>query len=65
MFEESPLGVALIDSLNGQIHEVNPKFAEISGRTHEEMLTIDWMSITHPDDVQEVLDQYDYCFGHR
>ncbi len=48
--------MALIDSLTGQIHQVNPKFSEIAGRTHEEMLTIDWMSITHPDDVQEDLD---------
>ena len=56
MFEESPFGVALIDSLTGKIHQVNPKFSEIAGRTHEEMLTIDWMSITHPDDVQEDLD---------
>ena len=56
IFEESPLGVALIDSLTGHIHEVNPRFAEIAGRTREEMATIDWMSITHPDDVQEDLD---------
>ena len=56
IFEESPLGVALIDSLTGHIYEVNRKFAEIAGRTLEEMATIDWMSITHPDDVQEDLD---------
>jgi PAS domain S-box-containing protein len=56
IFEEAPLGVALIDSLTGHIYEVNPKFAEITGRTMEEITTIDWMSITHPDDVQEDLD---------
>jgi len=56
IFEEAPLGVALIDSLTGHIYEVNPKFAEISGRSIEEMTSIDWMSITHPDDVQEDLD---------
>ena len=56
IFEEAPLGVALIDSLTGQIYEVNPKFAAISGRTREEMTSIDWMSITHPDDVQIDLD---------
>ncbi|MBC8438608.1 MAG: PAS domain S-box protein, partial [Deltaproteobacteria bacterium] len=49
-------GIALIDSLPGHIYEVNPKFAQIAGRTLEEMLSIDWMSITHPDDVQEDLD---------
>ena len=56
VFEEAPLGVALIDSLTGVIYEANPRFAEIAGRTKEEMATIDWMSITHPDDVQEDLD---------
>ncbi len=56
IFEEAPLGVALIDSLTGHIYEVNPKFAEIAGRAIEEMETIDWMKITHPDDIQEDLD---------
>ena len=26
IFKESPLGIALIDSLNGHIYEVNPKY---------------------------------------
>ena len=56
IFDESPIGIALIDSLTGHIHEVNPKFAEIAGRTLEEITTIDWMSLTHPDDVQKDLD---------
>jgi diguanylate cyclase (GGDEF)-like protein/PAS domain S-box-containing protein len=56
IFEEAPLGVALIDSLDGRIYAVNPRFAEIAGRTRAEMAVIDWMSITHPDDVQEDLD---------
>lgn len=56
IFEQAPLGIALIDSLTGHIDEVNPMFAEIVGRSKEEMATIDWMSITHPDDVQEDLD---------
>jgi two-component system CheB/CheR fusion protein len=33
MFNEAPLGIALIDSLTGRIHEVNPMFAKIAGRT--------------------------------
>ena len=56
LFVEAPLGIALIDSLTGHIHDVNPMFAKIAGRTMEEMAQIDWMSITHPDDVQEDLD---------
>ncbi|NQW99301.1 PAS domain S-box protein, partial [bacterium] len=57
IFDEAPLGVALINSLTGHIYEVNVKFAEIAGRARAEMATIDWMGITHPDDVQEDLDQ--------
>ncbi len=56
IFNQAPLGIALIDSFTGQIYEVNPRFAEIAGRTIEEMTTIVWMSITHPDDVQKDLD---------
>jgi len=56
LFTEAPLGIALIDSLTGQIYEVNTKFAEIAGRSIEELAHIDLISITHPDDVQKDLD---------
>lgn len=51
MFEEAPLGVALTDSVTGRIREANERYAEIVRRTREELTTVDWMSITHPDDV--------------
>jgi PAS domain S-box-containing protein len=57
MFEQAPLGVALIDSLTGRIDEVNPRFAEIAGRTREEMTSIDWKALTHPDDGKEDSDR--------
>lgn len=56
MFEEAPLGIALIDSYSGTILDVNKKFAFITGRSIEELKSIDWMTITHPDDIQEDLD---------
>lgn len=56
MFEKAPLGIALIDSYTGNIINVNDKFAQITGRTTEELNSINWMSITHPEDVQEDLD---------
>lgn len=55
MFEKAPLGIALIDSYTGHIYNVNEKFAAIAGRTIEELKTINWMSITHPEDIQEDL----------
>ncbi len=51
MVEQAPLGIALTDSLSGKILEVNDRFAAIAGRTREEMIRIDWMQITHPDDL--------------
>ena len=56
LFAQAPMGIALIDSLTGQLEDVNPRFAEITGRASEELLNMDWMQITHPDDVQEDLD---------
>jgi PAS domain S-box-containing protein len=56
IFEEAPLGIAMVDSFSGQLLMANRKFAEIIGRTIEETASINWMSITHPDDVQPDLD---------
>lgn len=52
IFNDAPMGIAIIDSLTGNIFNVNPTFAKIAGRTIAEMANIDWMSITHPDDIQ-------------
>jgi PAS domain S-box-containing protein len=51
VYERSPVGIALVDSLTGQLLQVNPKFCEITGRGEEEFLQLDVESITHPDDI--------------
>ena len=56
MLMQAPLGIAMIDSLSGYIYKVNPRFAEIVGRTMEEMANLNWLQITHPDDIQADLD---------
>lgn len=56
IFNAAPLGVALIDSLSGQIEAANPMFVKIADRGLDELLRMDWMRITHPDDVQKDLD---------
>ena len=56
MFEQAPLGIALIDSRTGRFLQSNPKHSEIVGRSRPELLTLDFMSITHPDDLQEDLE---------
>lgn len=55
IFSAAPLGIAIIDSLTGKIDDINERFAEIAGRSIEQMRQIDWMQITHPDDVEEDL----------
>jgi len=35
---------------------VNPQFAAIVGRTTEELARLDWMSITHTDDIRRGLE---------
>jgi len=56
LFMEAPIGIAIIDSSNGLIYEVNPAYADITGRKPEDLKEIDWISITHPDDIQKDLD---------
>lgn len=56
IFNESPLGIALIDSLTGIFLLVNPMYAKIADRTMQKMCGSTWMSITHQDDVQKDLD---------
>jgi len=52
IFEQAPLGIALIDSKTGRFLQSNPKHSEIVGRSHSELLTLDFMSIIHSDDLQ-------------
>ncbi len=51
MFEQAPLGVALIDVNTGRPLEVNERLAEIVGRPRAELIDIGWETITHPDDL--------------
>lgn len=53
IFEQSPMGIALVNSKSGKILEVNDKFSAIIGRSPEELKHIDWMSITYPEDFEE------------
>lgn len=56
IFNQAPLGIALIDSLTGQIYQANSMFVKITGRTLEEITRLNWTEITHPDDIQKDLD---------
>lgn len=55
IFKEAPLGIALVDSKTGHFLAVNAMHAKVARKTVEELLQIDWMQITHPDDIQKDL----------
>jgi PAS domain S-box-containing protein len=56
MIEQAPLGVALIDSITGRIVEANEHYAGMAGRVREQLTSMSWTEYTHPDDLQEQLD---------
>lgn len=56
IFEQAAVGVAQIESRSGKFLRINKKYSDIIGYSYEEMLSLDFMKITHPDDLQEDLD---------
>ncbi len=57
MFEAAPMGIALIDSVSGECKDVNRRYAEITGRTPEQIKRGHWTDITHPDDIDDEVRQ--------
>ncbi|NLW11200.1 MAG: PAS domain S-box protein, partial [Clostridiaceae bacterium] len=53
VFNDAPIGIALIDSITGNYIEVNPELCNITGRSQEEMLKICWQDITLPEDISQ------------
>jgi PAS domain S-box-containing protein len=53
IFQEAPIGIALVDSLSGRFVQVNQRYCDIVGYPCEELLTLDYQTITHPDDLPE------------
>jgi PAS domain S-box-containing protein len=51
LFEQAPLGIALLDSTLGLFLTVNPQYCRIAGHSEEELLASDFQHITHPDDL--------------
>ncbi len=51
MFEEAPMGMALIDGASGEFHDVNQQFATLAGRPVEALKKSRWSALAHADDV--------------
>ncbi|KGO82156.1 hypothetical protein Q762_05535 [Flavobacterium cauense R2A-7] len=56
IFDHAGLGISHINSSTGTFIDGNDKFCEIIGYTHEEIKELNFMMITHPDDLQLDLD---------
>jgi diguanylate cyclase (GGDEF)-like protein/PAS domain S-box-containing protein len=57
VFEKAPIGIGIFNTNTGAMYQINPKFAEILGRTIEELTTLDWQSYSHPAEIQENIDK--------
>lgn len=51
IFERSPFGVAVVDAKSGRFIAVNPRFAAIVGLSEAALAGVDWLRLTHPEDL--------------
>ena len=54
-FDEAPIGAAII-SMDLQYHQVNSAFCAITGYSAEELMSLTYLDITHPEERQENLE---------
>ncbi|MBF0336726.1 MAG: PAS domain S-box protein [Nitrospirae bacterium] len=56
MFEQAPVGIAIIASHTGNFIRINKTYCDIVGYSENEMLSLAFQEITHPEDIQPDLD---------
>jgi len=60
VFNQAPIGIVISHSSDPEAHNetdvrINPAFEKIVGRTKEEIISLGWTKVTHPDDLEEEL----------
>jgi PAS domain S-box-containing protein len=63
-FEHAAVGAAQV-GIDGRWLRVNRRLCEIVGYTHDEMLSMTFADITHPEDLEADLEQVRPCCGGR
>lgn len=58
-FEHAAVGIAQMDPATGRFIRINQKYCEILGYSRDEMLTKRFQDVTHPDDLEIVITDYD------
>lgn len=56
IFEQAAVGIAQIETQTGKFIRINQKYCDIVGYRKDDMTEATFMEITHPDDLQEDLD---------
>ncbi|MCZ6802174.1 MAG: PAS domain S-box protein, partial [Nitrospirae bacterium] len=56
IYNQTPLGIAILHSISGQIKQNNQRYSDIIGYSQAEMLERNFHDITHPDDLQPELE---------
>lgn len=65
IFHQAPIGIAIAYSNEpmgtgrNDTVRINPMFEQITGRTKEELLKLGWAQMTHPDDIEEDIKNYE------
>jgi PAS domain S-box-containing protein len=49
--DRAPVGICWVETATGRLLGVNPKYCEILGRTEQDLLSRNFQSLTHPDDM--------------
>lgn len=58
VFEQSPIGMAFSKS-NGEIIDANPMYEKILGRSVAELRLLGWKRITHPEDLNKDIENFE------
>ncbi len=63
ILNQAPIGIAISHSCDpqssdGDMVRINLMYEQITGRTKEELINLGWARLTHPDDVQEDIDNF-------
>lgn len=64
IFEQSASGMVQID-LNGKVLKVNQEACDMLGYTEKELLNQDYLSLTHPDDIEKEKQRVDELYKQK
>ena len=63
IFDKAPIGIAISHSRDSKLSDkniikINSAYEQITGRTKEELIDSGWAKITHPDDLDEDIENF-------